>query len=484
MRAQNPAGPMKLAGERSRAQPERVKVDLGTPSFLALLSLVGSLDLVTHLSAPAPLGGEPLTGGQPKYAGALEPAESATGEGPVLNVVAFGEAAPAELGLGEVVPPQDAPRDPPWGTPQGALPTIASQGPALAPFPASGGSGISRLSAPDRPEHGSVGREPLTVDAVARELNVSSVRAAAPIVLPGRDVGMDDRGAGNSQPFQATFVGVHPQGQSRVSTSTEGGTDGNFQNPEESSFPQREPPVGTGQERVLGLEVDSSKGATPERAGNEEPSQRAVRAMETPASSKGPGAKTEGRSQAAETPQAAPYQKRLGRVPEGELSETLSKHGGDGFAGIMQAERRSAPQGQLEVPEESIVKQARSLSRTLLEESLKRLPRTVEIKLDPPDLGKVTVLLSQRGQEVNVRFTAGTPEGQRILSSALEDLQRTLMENGLTLSSFSVDGEPSGSGRKNPEGSGSQRRNHRRLEAAAAARSYRPSGDNVLDVLA
>jgi len=95
------------------------------------------------------------------------------------------------------------------------------------------------------------------------------------------------------------------------------------------------------------------------------------------------------------------------------------------------------------------IRSARKMAETLLRESLKRLPRSVEMRLDPPQLGSVTALLSQRGQEVTVKFIAHSNEAQRALESATEDLARALSDRGLTLTGFTVD--PGYSGEKGRE---------------------------------
>ncbi len=85
------------------------------------------------------------------------------------------------------------------------------------------------------------------------------------------------------------------------------------------------------------------------------------------------------------------------------------------------------------------LRDVRAVSETLLQESLKKLPRSVELSLDPPELGNVTVLLSQRGQDVTVKFLAGSGDAQRMLQSVSSDLNRALSEKGLVLTGYSVD---------------------------------------------
>ncbi|MGE5578693.1 MAG: flagellar hook-length control protein FliK [Bacillota bacterium] len=105
---------------------------------------------------------------------------------------------------------------------------------------------------------------------------------------------------------------------------------------------------------------------------------------------------------------------------------------------------------QLDAPKaQDTIRRAREISETLLRESLKRLPRSVELRLDPPQLGSVTALLSQRGQDVTVKFVAHSNEAQQMLETATKDLARALSEKGLTLTGFSVD--PGYSGEKGRE---------------------------------
>jgi len=80
-----------------------------------------------------------------------------------------------------------------------------------------------------------------------------------------------------------------------------------------------------------------------------------------------------------------------------------------------------------------------SATRVVSERAQENLPKTVELRLDPPELGKVTVLLSARGEEVRVKFwTSGAP-AQRFISESWQDLSSALAEKGLVLSGFLVD---------------------------------------------
>ncbi len=85
------------------------------------------------------------------------------------------------------------------------------------------------------------------------------------------------------------------------------------------------------------------------------------------------------------------------------------------------------------------VTDTRALAERLREEALKRLPRSVELKLDPPRLGSVTAVLTARGQDIAVKFVAQSHEAIQALETSAGELARSFSELGLTLSGFTVD---------------------------------------------
>ncbi|HHY76442.1 MAG TPA: flagellar hook-length control protein FliK [Firmicutes bacterium] len=82
--------------------------------------------------------------------------------------------------------------------------------------------------------------------------------------------------------------------------------------------------------------------------------------------------------------------------------------------------------------------EVRALAERLREESLRKLPRSVELRLDPPDLGKVTAVLTARGQDIAVRFVAQSHDAIRALERSADELARSFGELGLTLAGFTV----------------------------------------------
>lgn len=134
------------------------------------------------------------------------------------------------------------------------------------------------------------------------------------------------------------------------------------------------------------------------------------------------------------------------RTRRGPFEETEAVEDGDTGAVVHTATVENAlspaPSGEV-VGEarrgEVSLSNARELAERLREEALKRLPRSVELRLDPPRLGSVTAVLTARGQEVAVKFVAQSREAMQALERSAGDLARSFSEMGLTLAGFSVD---------------------------------------------
>lgn len=76
---------------------------------------------------------------------------------------------------------------------------------------------------------------------------------------------------------------------------------------------------------------------------------------------------------------------------------------------------------------------------TLVEQIKDGLPKTVEFRLDPPGLGKMTVVVTSRGEEVCVRFIASSYGSHNVLVNSQDALVHALSQKGLTLAGFFVD---------------------------------------------
>ncbi len=79
--------------------------------------------------------------------------------------------------------------------------------------------------------------------------------------------------------------------------------------------------------------------------------------------------------------------------------------------------------------------------------------RTVELRLDPPELGRVTVRISVVGEEARVVFAAAQGGARELLESTLPRLREMFEEAGLTLGEAAVDsGKRDGSPKRQAPG--------------------------------
>lgn len=154
-----------------------------------------------------------------------------------------------------------------------------------------------------------------------------------------------------------------------------------------------------------------------------------------------------------------PYTARLaGRNP---LSQIETKEGpeesGDipGGTGTPEAVFLAPPPEAHQVEEVFHLDRPGEIARFLREKSRESLPKTVELRVEPAGFGRLKVLLSQRGEEVTVKFVAPSYDARRILESSAGELQRALNRHGLMLAGFGVDGReqpsPDNPGRNRPD---------------------------------
>ncbi len=143
---------------------------------------------------------------------------------------------------------------------------------------------------------------------------------------------------------------------------------------------------------------------------------------------------------------AASVRARRGAGEVEELKEVKKPEVTPGSVyGAQSAQKAVETEGTSPEREPLSLDNVRTVAETLYRESIKKLPRSVEFRMDPPELGSVTAVLSQRGQDVTVKFVAHTAEAQRVLSEGTHDLARALSEKGMALTGFSVDQGNSGS---------------------------------------
>ncbi len=98
--------------------------------------------------------------------------------------------------------------------------------------------------------------------------------------------------------------------------------------------------------------------------------------------------------------------------------------------------RESKPQ----ISMENALRVAEIISEDLYLDS----PKSLEFKLDPPGLGKITVVVSSKGEEVWVKFLATSHSSHQVLVNSELTLAQTLSEKGLILSGLFVDHDMAG----------------------------------------
>lgn len=79
------------------------------------------------------------------------------------------------------------------------------------------------------------------------------------------------------------------------------------------------------------------------------------------------------------------------------------------------------------------------LAEFLAEKANSRLPTSIELRLNPPSLGKMTVWLSAKGDEIVVKFVTSSYDAQQALMKSHDQLAQTLSEKGLSLAGFFAD---------------------------------------------
>lgn len=131
------------------------------------------------------------------------------------------------------------------------------------------------------------------------------------------------------------------------------------------------------------------------------------------------------------------------------------------------------------------VAELRTLSSYIAREAKERLPRSVRIRLDPPELGELTVKLTARGNQVAVKFIAASEQAKTLLNDSLVDLCRSLAEKGFLLEGFSAE-QQFGTGTRRETRSNPQQRARGAQEAKrqAEARVQMVPTRGVIDYLA
>jgi flagellar hook-length control protein FliK len=73
-----------------------------------------------------------------------------------------------------------------------------------------------------------------------------------------------------------------------------------------------------------------------------------------------------------------------------------------------------------------------------------------QMRLDPPDLGRVQVQIVSRGDEVHGQVLVASEAVRQVMESQLPELRQRLEAAGVNVQQFTVATDPSGGGSRNP----------------------------------
>ncbi|MGF1680404.1 flagellar hook-length control protein FliK [Photobacterium minamisatsumaniensis] len=108
------------------------------------------------------------------------------------------------------------------------------------------------------------------------------------------------------------------------------------------------------------------------------------------------------------------------------------------------------PQSPLPLNKEQASEQLAERMQMMLSKNLKH----VDIRLDPPELGKLQIKLSMNNDQATVQFTVGNQQTRDLVEQAMPRLRELLSQQGLQLTQSSVqqDGSRQFTGQQNPQG--------------------------------
>ncbi|MDG3088772.1 flagellar hook-length control protein FliK [Vibrio hannami] len=132
-----------------------------------------------------------------------------------------------------------------------------------------------------------------------------------------------------------------------------------------------------------------------------------------------------------------------GKDKDKELSQQLS--GLAGQQGLQQAQIRSevqqaAAQSPLQLAREASGEQLAERVQMMMSKNLKN----VDIRLDPPELGRMQIRMSMNGDMASVQFTVANSQARDMVEHAMPRLREMLSQQGIQLADSSVHQQSSG----------------------------------------
>ncbi|MBA5763713.1 flagellar hook-length control protein FliK [Vibrio sp. 404] len=134
-------------------------------------------------------------------------------------------------------------------------------------------------------------------------------------------------------------------------------------------------------------------------------------------------------------------QNETGNGSEASFAQQLSQAAGQtGVNGQIRAEQTAQPQPAMQLNREMASEQVSERIQMMLSKNLKN----IDIRLDPPELGRMQIRMNMNGDNATVHFTVANQQARDIVEQAMPRLREMLAQQGLQLGDTSVQQQASG----------------------------------------
>ncbi len=134
------------------------------------------------------------------------------------------------------------------------------------------------------------------------------------------------------------------------------------------------------------------------------------------------------------------------------------------MSGLQRLEQAQQMQAPVQIKQDVASEQLAERVQMMMSKNLKN----IDIRLDPPELGRMQIRMSMNGDLANVQITVSNPAARELIEQTMPRLREMLAQNGVALAETSVQQQQSGRGQAH-QGEGS----------AFAGRGGSGSGDAV-----
>ena len=124
-----------------------------------------------------------------------------------------------------------------------------------------------------------------------------------------------------------------------------------------------------------------------------------------------------------------------------QLAHAAGHHGqSNALNPLMRSEQAAAPQQALTLHRDMASEQLAERVQVMLSKNLKN----IDIRLDPPELGRLHIRMNMNGDTASVQFTVSNPQARDMIEHSMPRLREMLTQQGLQLSDTSVQQQSAG----------------------------------------